>query len=244
MLGKQATMRKVLVTRPQEDQQQTREALADLDIEAVCSPVMAVVRLPFCLPETDLQAVVVTSRNALRMLDADQLARLHRMPLYCVGGQTEGLARQLGFGTIGAVAVDVAQLLADLPQLLSPAGGPLLYLSGKHRSGSLANTLEAHHFDVTLLEVYEMAARGSLTAAALSAIGDKSLDGVLLYSQRTSQLLLSLIEHYRLEDAMRALTFFCLSPTVAAPLKGRGYSLVVAKAPNEGSLLECVKNRP
>ncbi|WP_180966920.1 uroporphyrinogen-III synthase [Cohaesibacter celericrescens] len=236
---------KILVTRPDADQKQTIGLLSGLGIEAVSSPVMEAIKLPFMLPdrasELPWQAMVVTSRNALRMLESEQLAQLRSVALYCVGAQTETLARSLGFDTIGETSPDVAHLTDRLLDLFSPDAGPILYLTAKHRSGKLAQALDVDGFDYTLIESYEMVALSSLTEEAVAAIQTKRLDGVLLYSSRTSQLLLTLFEKHDLADDMQHVTFYCLSDAVASPLKPTGYPLVVSAAPNEQSLLACVK---
>nr|WP_319391383.1 uroporphyrinogen-III synthase [uncultured Cohaesibacter sp.] len=233
---------KILVTRPEIDQQQTIGALEQRGFVAIGSAVMDIVPLPFELPNEPWQGLVITSRNALRMLALADLSTLKGYRLFCVGERTAALARELGFAKVALVAANVAELENRLPSALVPADGPLLYLAGKIRTGALDQTLLQHGFAVCLREVYDMVARDALSDAALAAIEAEALDGIFLYSERSCQILLSLIEQADLSDKMKNVIFYCLSPRVALPLQGLSYPLVVADAPNERSLLACLEN--
>jgi uroporphyrinogen-III synthase len=222
---------KILVTRPEIDQQQTIRALEQRGFVAIGSAVMDIVPLPFKLPIEPWQGLVITSRNALRMLAPADLSTL-----------VDALARELGFAHIALVAANVAELENRLPSVLAPADGPLLYLAGRIRTGALDRTLLQQGFAVCLREVYDMVARDVLSDAALAVIEAEALDGILLYSERSCQILLSLIEQAGLSDKIKNVIFYCLSPRVALPLQGLSYPLVVADAPNERSLLACLEN--
>ncbi len=232
---------RILVTRPALDQDQTCNALQALGIESLSAPVMVAEALDFSLPEQSWQAVIVTSRNGLRMLDPAQVDQLGQRPLYCVGAKTESLARALGFQTIEMCAPDLADLTPALVSRLEPEGGPILYLTGRHRTGSLKNTLEAAGLSVTQVETYAMVASKALPDEACDAIEQGVIDGVLLYSQRSSQLFLSIARKQGLEAKLGGLTFYCLSPAIATLIEDAGYPLVVADAPNEKSLLASLK---
>ncbi|WP_162916276.1 uroporphyrinogen-III synthase [Cohaesibacter haloalkalitolerans] len=233
---------KILVTRPEIDQQQTIRALEQRGFVAIGSAVMDIVPLPFELPNEPWQGLVITSRNALRMLAPADLSTLVDVCLFCVGERTAVLARELGFAKVALVAANVAELEQQLLTALAPTDGPLLYLAGRIRTGALDRTLLQQGFAVCLREVYDMVARDALSDAALAAIEAEALDGILLYSERSCQILLSLIEQAGLSDKIKNVIFYCLSPRVALPLQGLSYPLVVAEAPNERSLLACLEN--
>ena len=232
---------KILVTRPEIDQQQTIASLDRLGMEAIASPVIEIVPLSFSLPCEEWQAVIVTSRNALRMLSSQTIGALKHIPLYCVGEKTAELARNLGFEVVASVAPDVASLENDLLSSLNAGSGSLLYLAGAVRSGRLFETLQERGYTACLQQVYESRARKALSTEAVDAIKKNELDGILLYSQRSCRLFLGLIEKSGLCDHLHDVIFYCLSPAVALPLEGLGYPLVVAHAPNEKSLLACVQ---
>ena len=127
---------KILVTRPEIDQQQTIKALETLGLEGIASPVMEIVPLPFSLPDDIWQALVVTSRNGLRMVAGDQLERLKGLPLYCVGNRTADLAHALGFAKIVVVAPNVCCVEKAADSRDEPAKGRDSLSGGKGALGS------------------------------------------------------------------------------------------------------------
>ncbi|WP_319531537.1 uroporphyrinogen-III synthase [uncultured Cohaesibacter sp.] len=233
--------RQILVTRPQADQARTAAALLDLGFEAVAAPVMDAVALPFSLPDQTWQAVIITSRNSLRMLNDDQIERLKSCRIFCVGTKTAALAERLGFSIVADPAQDVADLIGSLENELRPEKGEILYLAGRHRSGALSEALSVHGLTVCLVETYEMVGRTSLSERAIDAIRNRSLGGILVYSTRTAALLVGLLEAQGLGDLVADVPFFCLSGSVAAVLQQSGYPVHVAESPNEAALLACVK---
>ncbi|MCT4655660.1 MAG: uroporphyrinogen-III synthase [Cohaesibacter sp.] len=233
---------RLLVTRPSEDQDQTCQALAEMGIEPVSAPVMSVAFQPLVLPQKAWQGVIFTSRNGLRSLDKAQLSSLLDVPVFCVGRKTAQLAKELGFETISRVQPQASGFADCLAGELSPDAGPLLYITGLHRSGQIDIDLRKRGFEVTLLEAYETKPIARFSDDVRRAIQDGFIHGVLLYSARTAQLFLNLLERDNLTQKAADLTFYCLSQAVAAPIGEKNYPLVVANAPNEASLLACAEN--
>ena len=178
------------------------------------------------------------------MLDERQLSLLRSLPLHCVGGRTEELARALGFSSLASVATDVEHLISHLQSILIPEDGTLLYLTGVHRSAALADRLGASGFEVESIETYEMVARCQLPEVVIKAIQERALAGVLLYSARTARLFLSLIRAYQLQNDLQDVRFYCLSEAIALVVKLAGFVAVAAEKPHEKALLACVKGDP
>ena len=231
----------ILVTRPEQDQQQTRDGLRAIEAQALACPLMDRVRLPVGIPDRNWQGLIVTSRNGLRILSDEELERLRPLPLFCVGGRTRALAEMLGFGHIVAVAPTVSALATMMEAQIAPDAGPLLYLSAKHRSGDLAAQLEKYGLEVCLVALYDMVARERLSEEVVAAVQEHRLDGVLLYSKRSAQILLALLAQHDLEEAMQRVVIYCLSSQVAEAVSGHGYQICVSEAPDEATLLACVK---
>src|SRR3984957_4244968 len=87
---------KVLVTRPQEDAEETAQLLERRGHQALIAPLL---QTRFCdgaaLTLDGVQAVLATSANGVRAL-ARRTAR-RDVPLFAVGPQTAALARSAGF---------------------------------------------------------------------------------------------------------------------------------------------------
>ena len=93
---------RILVTRPEPDASREAEALAARGHEAVLAPLLNIEfarDVPVDL--AGAQALIVTSRNALRALSSRrELEDARKLPLYAVGEATSRAARELGFTTV------------------------------------------------------------------------------------------------------------------------------------------------
>ena len=241
---------RILVTRPEHDQQQTLDALAALGHEGLASPVMVVEYLPFSLPfsqsEVGLGAhwagVIVTSRNGLRALSDDQARGLSGLPLYCVGSKTRQLAEAMGLGPVVRAAPDGASLASYMTRRAEPGPWPYLYLAGRQRTPGFEETLTARGFALDVRQVYQMNAVAHLPDGVVAALKAGQVGGVLLYSSRSARLLVKLLARHGVHNEARQCIFYCLSDKVAAVVAKGHYPLVVAAEPKEASLLASVKN--
>ncbi|MCV6546508.1 MAG: uroporphyrinogen-III synthase [Cohaesibacter sp.] len=232
----------LLVTRPLEDQEQTLSALKELGLTGLSAPVMVVKRVAGSLPVQPWQGVIVTSRNSLRLLSEQELAPLKGLALFCVGRKTADFARGIGFDNVKHVQGRIAGLADVILHSCQPQARPFLYLSGVHRTGFLEAELAASGFVCHLEAVYETCAVEHFSAEVKDAVQQGFIDGVLLYSARTTEIFMDLIDRDGLRDFAKGLRYYCLSQAVADPIAARGYSFVVAQSPNERSLLASAQN--
>ena len=142
----------VLVTRPYPDNEATAHALRARGFEVALAPMLRFE--PMALSDdlnADYGAVIVTSANALRAIEA-KLAQsaLLELPLFAVGDRTASVARSLGFAEVISAEGDASALrdcvLAGAKRLKKER--PLLHLAGADLSGDLASDFAAHGLDV------------------------------------------------------------------------------------------------
>lgn len=233
---------RLLVTRPIEDQDQTLKALEAKGMSGLSAPVMEVERVCGTVPNERWQGLIVTSRNGLRMLNDEELAPLKGLALFCVGRKTAELARSLGFENLIHIQGQITGLADVISDASDPKAGPFLYLSGVHRTGQLDQDLADRGFSCHLQPIYETRPVAHFSSVIREAVQEGFIDGVLLYSARSTQIFLDLIDRDNLTQYAANLRYYCLSRAVAAPLEARGYPLVVAEMPNEASLLVCAQN--
>jgi uroporphyrinogen-III synthase len=232
---------RLLITRPQEDGGRLAEQLCDLGHEPVVLPLIeiAYAELPE-LPLDGVQALIATSRNALRGLRRNAaFVAAKDLPVYAVGDATAAFATDLGFTDVrtgAGTAKDLAPLIA---RTAKPGGGTLLYLTGEDIAFDLAGVLAALRFDIRRIVLY--AARKNAEARqSLSANLSGGLDGVLLMSQRTSQFFAELLPTLP-PGYIRGLTCYCYSQAVAKPLEHiEGLRLFVASRPRQADLLALI----
>lgn len=226
---------RLLVTRPEEDARPLIARLEVLGHEAEAMPLLHIVPKPDAeIPDGNWQAVIATSANALKL--GDRLDLLKFLPLLCVGPQTAAFARSQGFVFATAQGGDVQGLSRHILKTLSPASGPLLYLSGAETAGDLAGVLKKQGFSLTRVITYDAEPLG--LAGAEDRV--RWAEGVLLYSPRTARVWVNEVEAQGLTAHAATLSHFCISANVAAGLPA-GWPRAVAEAPNEGAMLELLE---
>jgi uroporphyrinogen-III synthase len=215
------------------------ERLAARGHEAVLAPLLAIETATEMPLELDgAQALIVTSRNALRALATHrELAASLQLPLFTVGEATAKAAAELGFTRVTSgpgTGEGLAQLIADA---LDPDAGALVHLAGETVAFDLKSALQAKGFTLRQPVLYRAVAATRLPESVLTLLNEGKLDGVILMSPRTAAIFAALVvRHEALTQASR-LDCYCLSAAVAQavePLKAR---TIVAARPSEEDIL-------
>lgn len=227
----------LLLTRPQEDSRRSAEKLVAAGHRVTIAPVMRIV-LP---PGPDIapdgcQALVFSSSNAVRAFAARSAERDIRV--FTVGDRSARLAGDLGFAEVRSAAGDSADLAALLARHLSPAGGPVLYLTGTHIATDLGNIPGLGKFTIKREIVYEAKALTTLSATCRQALMGAEIGAVLFYSRRSAELFSALLGDYGITPVLGTMTACCLAPRVAEGLRAADWAAIeVAARPVEDSLL-------
>ena len=230
---------KLLITRPADDAETLVTQLQAIGIDSHRAPLMTIVATPQNLPAVaTVGGIAFTSANGVRALAA-QISdpTWQALPAYCVGPQTLAAAQLAGFTNSHQGGGDVAALAELIGQLHGPQAKPVLHIAGSHVAGNLLGLLAQAGITAqkaVLYEAREITAFDAETAAALGAGGfDGSLDGVVLYSQRSARVFLALWGQL---DAPK-LTAYCLSPVIGELMQAHGFEVAVAAQPDEKSML-------
>ncbi|MHA1164623.1 MAG: uroporphyrinogen-III synthase [Alphaproteobacteria bacterium] len=234
---------RLLVTRPQPDASAQVEKLETLGHAGIVSPLLEVEFLDFSeLPLIGAQALIATSRNALRALAASgALEAALQSPLYVVGAATADLARELGFGKIYPGAGTARELLQLIEADCASGDGILIHLAGTRLAFDLKSALEDKGFEVEQPVLYRTRNAAGFSEEARAALGGDNLDGVILMSPMTAQTFVTLIDASDLSEGAKKLTYFCLSNNVAEPLKAlSGARVLIAGRPREDDLLALI----
>jgi len=230
---------RLLVTRPEPDAALQAELLKERGHDVIVSPLL---NIEFLRPPLDLyrtQALIATSRNALRALDRlSQRNAALRLPLLAVGSGTAEMARSMGFDDVlegPGTGEGLAQVIADR---LNPDHGALIHLAGETLAYDLSLALERFGFDIAAPVLYRSVPAKSLTGEAADALSSGSLDGVILMSPRTAQIFARINRNNAADLA--SLYCFCISPVVATNVEGFGLKLRVAATPSQEELLALI----
>lgn len=232
---------RLLLTRPLEDSQALAGELGAMGVESLIEPLLRVTFPPGPAPDLDgVQALLATSANGVRAFAGR--SRRRDLPLYAVGGATAAAAGDAGFTAVLSAEGDAAALAALVQGRLQPADGALLHIAGSKLAGDLAGQLAASGFKVRRAVLYDARPASELSAPAIAALGDGSLDGVLFFSPRTAAAFVDLVRAAALEKSIAALSAFCLSPAVAVEAAGLPWGrVIVARRPHQAALLDTLK---
>jgi uroporphyrinogen-III synthase len=215
---------RLLVTRPEPDALKLGAVLEEVGHEATIEPLLSLSFEDAEPIEFDgAQALIATSRNALRALKASPvLAEARQLPMFAVGNATAADARALGFATVVTGAGTAAELVAHIVSALDPAAGLLVHLAGDTVTANLARELEAHGFRLVQPVVYRMLPATTFSEDTVEQLAMGEIEGVILMSPRTAAVYVALIRKHHLAAVVRGLPHFCLSAAVARRLQPLG----------------------
>ena len=236
----------ILVTRPQPDNEATAAALRAKGFEVLPAPMLRFEPVAFH-DDADARygAVIATSANALRAIEAHLAGRLLTLPLFAVGERTAEAARHAGFRDV-IVADGNAEALRDLIVASVRAktlkkSSTLLYLAGADLAGDLAGELGERGFSVATHTTYRMIPILSLPQDACEAFAANRVEAVLHYSRRSARAFVDAVRAAGVEISALAIPQCCISDAVASVVRDVGATQVlVARSPDENGLFEAL----
>lgn len=240
---------RILITRPEPDGVALAEALRAAGHEPVLCPLLRIVFLPLApLSLEGVAALIATSRNGLRGLAQSEQGRgelafaARRLPLFCVGEATAGLARAMGFAAVWSGTGGAQDLVPLIEKQIAPADGALAHLAGERLAFDLPGALARRGYRTRLVPLYRAEPAESLPAAVVDALRERRIGGVMLMSPRTARLFADLFHHHGLVAAEGAPLCYCLSPAVAQALGASpGFGVRVARTPKAEDMLALVE---
>lgn len=232
----------LIVTRPETDAAEMAGRIEAMGHRVSLAPLLDMrptgVRLDFA----GVQAIVATSRNALRALaDGPQLGAVKRLPIFVVGPASAEFARDIGFTTARAGTGGGRQLLPLIEATCTTGGGPLLYLSGDAVAFDMGAALGGAGYEVRHQVVYEAVEAASLPGSVVSAIQGGEVAGVIVMSARTAKVFMRLAREAGAGSEAERLAYLCISQSVADALGEPKPRILVADRPTSEEMLALVK---
>jgi uroporphyrinogen-III synthase len=236
----------ILVTRPEPDNETTAAALRAKGFGVLLAPMLRFEPVAF-QDDADARygAVIVSSANAIRAIEAHLTSHLLALPLFAVGERSAEAARHAGFRDV-IVADGNAAALRDLiaasvrAKTLKKAS-TLLYLAGADLAGDLAGELGERGFSVVTHTTYRMIAVAKLPQDAGDAFAANKVEAVLHYSRRSARAFLDAVRVAGVEISALAIPQCCISDAVASVVRDVGATRVqVARSPDESGLFEAL----
>lgn len=222
------TPTRVWITRAEPGAARTAARLRDMGFEPIVAPLLAIKHLTPPVPDlAPFAALAFTSINGVVAFAA--LTPSRDCPVFAVGDATAQAAHDAGFADVRSASGDLhalARLIAGaianadvlVPQAETPAGDFIAALTAA----------SARNVSIQSMTVYR--------AIETSAETPSPFDAVLIHSPRAGQALAK-----RGHGALAQAVLACISPAAAAPMVALGLTPVVAKSPDETSLLTILK---
>ncbi len=234
--------KQLLVTRPEIEAEAIANSLVDIGHVPIIVPLLHV-RYRICeIDLRNLQAVVITSKAALRWLDSfDKKKQLLSLPVFVVGAASAKFARSIGFMNVFQGLGTAKELVPIIKMHSHCDKGVILHISGHDIAYNILPDLNELGFKTERVVVYETLALDKLPQNVCDLITRQELDGVLLLSPKTSKIWVNLVSKVPDIVDLSYMTAYCLSTAVAEPLKNfKNISKKIAKKPNIEELLALI----
>jgi len=230
---------RVLVTRPELDARREAEALLARGHEPVLAPLLEIEFLKDVpLDLEGAQAIIITSRNALRALaDHPQRDEVVALPLIAVGEATAWAGRQFGFPEVTIGPGTGAGLPPIIRREVHPEKGALVHIGAEKVAFDLKAALEEDGYEVRRPVLYRSHAVETLPEPVVSELAGGTIKNVLLMSPRTARIFARLAESQGVVTNAKGLVCYCLSKAIAEPVIPLGFKVRVPAHPREEDLL-------
>ena len=236
---------RLLVTRPEPDNERTAAELRARGHEVMLAPMLRVEPVS----DADLgagpwAAVLITSANGARAIASHmRFGEVRALPVLAVGQASAAAARAAGFSDVTSADGDGGDLARLAAARFTGAATPLLYLSGEERARDLGTELAASGLKVATVAVYRTVKAAALPENVRAALVAGAVDGVLHFSRRSVESYLNCARDLAGPALMPV--HYCLSARAAEPLQAAGASRIrVAAKPDEAGVLALVTSRP
>lgn len=231
--------RRVLVTRPEPGASATASALRRAGFDPVIVSLTAILPLPVdgAFDIDGIDAVAVTSANALRHAPERLLSRLAELPLFTVGEATAAIAGEAGFRRITTGSGDAADLANSLLANV-PTRATVLYLCGKVRRPDFERALGADGRKTVLLETYDTGRRDVVDAARQLLGSGSRFHAVLVHSSEAAVALANVLARPDVADLFDEAMLVAISARAAAPVEALfGGQIIIAPQPNDAAMV-------
>jgi uroporphyrinogen-III synthase len=237
----------ILVTRPEDESEALCKKLSHIGLKPLPAPLMRIQDIPNIEDilknslKTNVQAIILTSSNAVRSL-SNIIDDIKKIKTIAVGNKTTAAAKQYGFTDVININGNALKLTDYIIKNFNPKQGSILYLSALDIAFDIERCLSDAGFNINRIAVYQAVKIDQLSDEIADNFNAKSIGSVLLFSKRTAEIFVNLIEKYNLKNTVNEITAFVLSSNIASEVRKLSLKdVIVAAHPNEEALLESIK---
>lgn len=223
------------ITRPRQSGLKTQAKLERLGYDALLDPVIEIQEKSVAPIDKTYQGIILTSQNAVFALKELQSPT----PILTVGDETaNAVIAQFPTHPVQSAGGTSDDLIKLIQKTGDPKSLPFLYLRGVDIHRPLKADLNAMGFTLDEAIVYEAQEQ------SIHPDNFQKVQGILVYSARTAQVLSDLINAYSLQDTLGNTDIFCISHGTSKPLLSYNWKGVhVPHHPTEEQLIQLIKDR-
>ena len=209
-----------LVTRPRTNATTTLTTMQGMGLNVLHEPLLNIEPLPQSHPEsismTLFDGLIITSINAIPVLDQQWQHQRQGIPVFTTGKQTASAMQAIGFDNVSphpGSALALSNWIIEKHQT-SAASLNLLYPCAEQTAHDLPKLLSKGGIACTPWPVYRAIEADAFTDSTHQALANNEIDGVLLYSARTARCFARLLNDSHLNSP----SLFVLSRDIAQSL--------------------------
>lgn len=233
----------VLITRPLAAAQVLARVLRARGHEVLIEPLLTIEPLAPTVQADGVQAIALTSTNALPALERlwAQDVRAADLRVFAVGDATAAAVRDAGCRRVEVADGDGVSLARRVAASCRPADGAILHLCGTEVRAGFAEPLAKAGLCLIRQPVYRARAARALSEQTRTALR-KGIDAVLLFSPRTAETFATLVRRHGLDGCLGVTDACCLSSAVAEGCRALAWRQVrIAAQRNQIALLELLE---
>ncbi|MEM9625336.1 MAG: uroporphyrinogen-III synthase [Pseudomonadota bacterium] len=229
----------VLITRPESAALPLKRKLEARGYATIVEPLLTIEHLRRLPPLSKwVQALALTSVNAVPAL-SDEAKRL---PIFTVGKATAEAARQAGCSEVIAGDGDGGALAGLISEHCDVKDGAILHVSGEIVRDGLDQGLKEQGFEVRREMVYRALASGGFSNELSKVWRGREVAAVLLFSPRTAEILVRLLNDAQLSRYVDRTVAICVSEATATPCRTLDWrTVVLAAQPNQDALIRALE---
>ena len=236
----------LIVTRPEADAAEMAGRIEAMGHRVSLAPLLDMRPTGVQLNFSGIQAIVATSRNALRALadePADGLALkvVKQLPIFVVGPASADLARDIGFTNVTAGTGGGRQLLPLIADTCTPAGDRCCTSAETRSPSTWGRHWAARDMPSGTRLCMRPWRRSSLPDSVAAAIRAGEVAGVIVMSARTAKVFVQLARKAGAGSEAERLAYLCISQSVADALGEPKPRVLVADRPTSEEMLALVK---
>lgn len=231
----------ILITRPTDSAQKFSEELEALGYHVIHSPLLEIVEKDFSFSENvRFDGCMFTSVHAVRVY-VSKIKIVQNIPVFCIGPETRKTALSCGFENVMNADGDIDYLISMMADHVD-IGGRIIHPRGELQAHDYKRIIEDAGYKYQDVIVYKTEKMSELSAETVERFLNQEIDAVTLFSKRTAETFLSIVQEssLALKNKVRKTKILCISPSVLECVRTLSYEVYVSQTTDRNGMVNLV----